>query len=139
MEAAPLWAALLVMPLVLAAAQREVGGIYSQRTRWDRAGAPYVASSDVVITETGEVEVEPGVVVKFRPGIGVTVRGGRLVAQVSSQFSLTVIHTTHRTLTVVGPNVRDAGGLGRGWLLAARCGLVAAGCWFVGVCVCVLV
>ncbi|KAF0300654.1 Protein bark beetle [Amphibalanus amphitrite] len=78
----PLWAALLVVPLVLVSAQTEVGGIYSQRTRWERARSPYVASSDVLITETGEVEVEPGVVVGVSgPGIGVTVRGGRLVAE----------------------------------------------------------
>ena len=77
----PLVAALA--SLVVTVADMDVGGVYSQRTRWGRAHSPYTASSDVLITESGELQIDPGVVVRFRPGIGVTVRGGRLVAKVS--------------------------------------------------------
>ena len=72
-----------LMTVSVTRSQTEIGGVYSQRTRWDRARSPYLATSDVIITETGQVEVEPGVVVRFRPGVGVTVRGGRFVAEVS--------------------------------------------------------
>ncbi len=37
--------------------------------------SPYLVTSDVLVTPEGELDVEPGVEVRFRPEVGVTVRG----------------------------------------------------------------
>ena len=40
-----------------------------------RAGSPYVVKNDVLITRKGALNIEPGVTVRFKEAIGITVRG----------------------------------------------------------------
>ena len=39
------------------------------------ADSPYLVSSDVLVEREGELVVEAGVRINFRPGVGITVRG----------------------------------------------------------------
>ena len=83
---AALLAALAVLGgLAACLADTEVGGVYSSPVRWDRARAPYLASSDVLVLDGGSVQIDAGVTVRFVPGAGLTVRGGRLIAAVSQR------------------------------------------------------
>ena len=40
-----------------------------------RSGSPYVINKDVIITPKGTLNVEPGVTVRFKEAVGITVRG----------------------------------------------------------------
>ena len=40
-----------------------------------RSGSPYVIKHDVLITTKGILNVEPGVTVRFKEAVGITVRG----------------------------------------------------------------
>ena len=40
-----------------------------------RSGSPYVINTDVTITPRGTLNIEPGVTVRFKEAVGITVRG----------------------------------------------------------------
>ena len=71
-------------------ADTEVGGVYTSPVHWERGRSPYLASSEVLIETGGAVRIDPGVTVRFVPGAGLTVRGGRLTAVVSPTLGLGV-------------------------------------------------
>ncbi|XP_037078588.1 protein bark beetle-like, partial [Pollicipes pollicipes] len=99
-------ALVLVAAVSLAGAETEVGGIYSQRTRWELSRSPYVASSDVLVEASGALEIEAGVVVRFRPGIGLTVRGGRLLARGKDREPVVMTTTVDEVDALPGASLR---------------------------------
>lgn len=59
------------------------GGVLAGgRTVWKGDGQAYLLRDDLLIERDAELVVEPGVVVRFAPMIGITVRG-KLIAMVS--------------------------------------------------------
>lgn len=64
-----LFVAALVLALAVpavAAAETRVGGTIDGETRWAKAGSPYIAYEDIVVTESGHLIIEPGVTVRFK-------------------------------------------------------------------------
>lgn len=51
------------------------GGIIDREIRMEKSKSPYIVREDVVIDRNGELIIEPGVVVKFAPMVGLTIRG----------------------------------------------------------------
>ncbi|KAK6621231.1 hypothetical protein RUM43_011537 [Polyplax serrata] len=51
------------------------GGTIDGQIRLERARSPYLVQEDVIIERNGEMVIEPGVMVKFSPMVGLTVRG----------------------------------------------------------------
>lgn len=51
------------------------GGIIDGPMTLEKSKSPYLARDDVIIGPKGVLEVEPGVVVRFAPMVGITVRG----------------------------------------------------------------
>uniref|UniRef100_T1J608 SRCR domain-containing protein n=1 Tax=Strigamia maritima TaxID=126957 RepID=T1J608_STRMM len=64
--------ALIVPPVVSTV---EIAGYVDRNEVWKRDKSPFVAKKDVLITEDGNLVVEPGVVVYFHSGVGITVKG----------------------------------------------------------------
>lgn len=58
------------------AVDTELGGVYSGFIKKDKS--PYIVNETLVIPEGKTVLVEAGVVLKFKPGTGIDVRGGSL-------------------------------------------------------------
>ncbi len=56
----------------------------------DRVGTPYFVKNDVIIEETGELTIRPGVQLLFAPTVGITVFG-RLIAEVNNSFLVPLI------------------------------------------------
>jgi hypothetical protein len=60
---------------------QNVAGNITTNVFWSAAGGPYVVTGDVVVTPTGTLTIEAGASVFFNSGTGLTVNGGRLVAE----------------------------------------------------------
>jgi hypothetical protein len=71
-----------------AMALTEVGGIIGSDQRWTMAGSPYVVMSSLLVEEGRTLSIDPGVLVLFQPGTGMTVRGA-LVAHGSADSVVT--------------------------------------------------
>ena len=76
--------------------------------------SPYVIRDDILIESTGELEIEPGVEVKFAPEVGITVRGIlRAMGTPSKKIRFTaerflVEKQPNRTIRLVdGPSVEE--------------------------------
>ena len=54
------------------------GGIY-QNTTWSPTGNPYIATGNVVVFEDVTLTIEPGVIVRFKSGASLEIRG-KLIA-----------------------------------------------------------
>jgi hypothetical protein len=52
--------------------------------RLDLRDSPFHVRGDIDVMEGGNLVIEPGVKLQFEPGVGITVRGGRLIAEVST-------------------------------------------------------
>ena len=66
----------------------EIGGEYNGgETVISREGSPYLVKEDIVVGEGGVLVIEPGVTLRFRPGVGVHVEGV-LLAEVTHLMSL---------------------------------------------------
>ena len=70
----PLW--------TVAASSLPFSSAVSDKQVLSRADSPYFIDRDVIVTETGSLTIEAGVVLKFRPSVGITVRGA-LTAKVN--------------------------------------------------------
>lgn len=55
----------------------------------DKAGSPYLVLNDWIVERGAELRIDPGVEVKFKPTVGLTVRG-RLLAIVSVIYLITI-------------------------------------------------
>lgn len=70
---------LLVLVALLAAVSpaqaTNVGGHIATDTTWTVAGNPYVVTSSVIVDAGATLTVEPGVVVQFRPGLYMQMKG----------------------------------------------------------------
>ena len=53
----------------------QVAGSISQDTVWTQADSPYEVTGDVTVQVGATLDIEPGVVVQFRSGTGISVRG----------------------------------------------------------------
>ncbi len=76
--------------------------------------SPFLVSSDVLVTAQGHLTIEPGVEVRFRPEVGITVRGvlsakGRSDAKIRFVADERVLERQpNRTVRLVdGPNVHE--------------------------------
>ncbi len=58
----------------------QVSGSIAADAVWSRANSPYEVTADVVVQSTATLTIEPGVVVQFRGGAGLQVKG-RLLAE----------------------------------------------------------
>jgi len=58
----------------------QVSGSIAADAVWSRANSPYEVTADVVVQSTATLTIEPGVVVQFRGGTGLQVKG-RLLAE----------------------------------------------------------
>jgi parallel beta-helix repeat protein len=73
-----------------ALASTNVGGPILTHTTWDLAGSPYIVTSSVIVGNGATLTIEPGVEVRFNPGLGLTVGyagfppNGKLVARGTS-------------------------------------------------------
>lgn len=47
----------------------------SSRTVFDKSNSPYLMTEEVVVAKGEELTIEPGVTIKFDPGVGITVYG----------------------------------------------------------------
>jgi len=61
--------------------ERGLGGSILVPMTLDRQDTPYLVLEDIVIEETGELTIRPGVKLLFAPTVGITVFG-RLIAEV---------------------------------------------------------
>lgn len=62
-----------------------VGGVIAVPLVLDRVDTPYYIRDDVIVAETGELIIRPGVQMLFSPTVGITVFG-RLIAEVIKLF-----------------------------------------------------
>lgn len=51
------------------------GGTIDGLIRLEKSKSPYLVQEDVIVERNGEIVIEPGVVVKFSPMVGLTIRG----------------------------------------------------------------
>ncbi len=70
-------------------AQTRVGGLICGDTIWGLAGSPYVVDTSILVACDSTLTIEPGVELRFEPGLGLTVGHvtfgrGTLVAQGSA-------------------------------------------------------
>ncbi len=71
----------LLMFVLPASADTNVGGTISTNTHWVLADSPYVVTSNIDITSGAELLIDPGVEVRFNSGRGLDVLAGQLVAR----------------------------------------------------------
>jgi hypothetical protein len=72
------------------------GGVIANRQqRLNKIHSPYLLREDLIVEKTGELVIEPGVLVRFAPMVGLTIRG-ILSAKVSTGFQIReFIHETY--------------------------------------------
>ncbi|MCJ7554980.1 MAG: T9SS type A sorting domain-containing protein [Ignavibacteriaceae bacterium] len=59
-------------------AQTNVSGLISTNTTWSFAGSPYIVTGNVLVDQTAELSIEPGVTVKFNAGTSIHIDGALL-------------------------------------------------------------
>lgn len=64
-----------------------VGGVITVPLVLDRVDKPYLIREDVIVAESGELLIKPGVQLLFSPTVGITVFG-RLIAEVNYQTNI---------------------------------------------------
>jgi len=62
-------------------ADTPMGGYIKEDTTWTLDGSPYLSQRGVIIKDGATLTIEPGVIVKFKPGQGLTVEYGALIAR----------------------------------------------------------
>jgi hypothetical protein len=65
------------------------GVIENRQQRLNKIHSPYLVREDIIIEKTGELEIDPGVEIRFSPMVGLTVRG-ILSAKVSNGYRFRV-------------------------------------------------
>jgi hypothetical protein len=55
-------------------------GTITNDTSWTLAGSPYIVTNNLAVTNNVTLTIDPGVVVQFNNGFGMTIRG-RLLAE----------------------------------------------------------
>ncbi|MBI3941909.1 MAG: right-handed parallel beta-helix repeat-containing protein [Chloroflexi bacterium] len=90
------------------------GGTINSHTVWTLAGSPYTVTGDIVVAPGINLTIDPGVVVKFYQGVGLSVEGG-LIAMGSGGNP--IIFTDFRDDTAGGDTNGDGNGSspGPGW------------------------
>ncbi|WP_162147257.1 T9SS type A sorting domain-containing protein [Flavobacterium enshiense] len=90
------------------------GGIYSN-TIWKKVNNPYIVTDNIVVFPGVNLTIEPGVIAKFNPGVGLEVRG-KLIAIGNENDSITFtsnlpspIRQSWNGITVVGTD--ETGGV----------------------------
>ncbi len=67
---------LLLFSAYLARCDTDFGDpVVSERRILELSRSPYLVGQDVLVTPSGELTIEPGVEVRFKPEVGITVRG----------------------------------------------------------------
>ena len=75
-----------------------VGGVISIDTTWTPADSPYIVGADIMVANNATLSIEPGVQVRFDPGMTLEVALGKLLAQGSEDD---MIHFTANVPGVV--------------------------------------
>ena len=71
-------AAVILLTPVLAA-DTPVSGTINEDTTWTESGSPYIAGNHVVVADGVTLTIEPGCIIKFSPGINLSI-SGRVIA-----------------------------------------------------------
>lgn len=89
-----IWCLLLLTIIKLTIAQDgasiDLGGVITGIQRLDKSRGPYLVKDDLIIMESGELKLGPGVELKFLPKVGLTVKG-ILTAEVSCVATIIII------------------------------------------------
>ncbi|XP_050673785.1 protein bark beetle isoform X2 [Leptidea sinapis] len=102
------------------------GTLTGGSTVWRKEGSPYLLRDDLLIEREAELVVEAGVVVRFAPMIGITVRG-KLVAAGHPESKITFTSTEDEEKTARAfPDIRLVDGPS---ILAGRVQLLHRGQW----------
>ena len=108
----------VIVAAVFAAAQVRTDTVFSETVVANKrilslADSPYLIQQDVVVEESGELVIEPGVTLRFGRGAGITVRGVLTAEGLpDSKIVMTAAGDTwrqeNRTVRLVdGPNVQQ--------------------------------
>ncbi|KAK4322842.1 hypothetical protein Pmani_006427 [Petrolisthes manimaculis] len=85
------WMLLVIWVTLLCAADgvNGEGGSIKENVVYDVSNSPYLVTQDIVIHQGAKLTINPGVTVKFDPGVGMTIRGV-LKAEVSKSKEVKV-------------------------------------------------
>ena len=65
----------------VALAANTVGGIIRSNTHWMAGTGPFIVDQSIVVTNKATLTIDPGVEVRFKPGRGIVIDSGELIAR----------------------------------------------------------
>ena len=94
-----------VLGLTPEARATDVGGPIFSNTTWTAANSPYIVTSAIIVGANATLTIQPGVIVKFNAGLGITVGSGSFGAG-----TLKALGTSGQPITFTSSNASGAPG-----------------------------